>query len=301
MPTTQNTVIDTVTFDNTQLCIIEHDDKPWLAAADLARALGYSDQRSITKVYSRNEDEFSDEMTMVVKLTTSADYGGSIQKTARIFSPRGCHLIAMFARTEKAKLFRKWVLDVLEHYQFGDGHGTPVFAVDEPHTLDGHMPSILPIKFNGDDVPFTFYGGRYWLNAYNLGRLVGMEDHKANKRIKEIWYRNKNDMPEDGSRLITWCRIGRTSGERVFDLTTSAIIANKAGKGDYGFAVMVWLQNLANNQAKHNNILPYDFYDHVCKAKALNQLMADHELGERAHIHGIIDGLLAAATPKIGK
>jgi hypothetical protein len=128
-----------------------------------------------------------------------------------------------------------------------------------------------------------------------------MEDHKANKLIKEIWYRNKNDMPEDGSRLITWCRIGRTSGERVFDLTTSAIIANKAGKGDYGFAVMVWLQNLANNQTKHNNILPYDFYDHVCKAKALNQLMADHELGERAHIHDIIDGLLDAAAPKISK
>lgn len=32
----------------------------------------------------------------------------------RIFSLRGCHLIAMFARTPVAKEFRKWVLDILD-------------------------------------------------------------------------------------------------------------------------------------------------------------------------------------------
>ncbi|MGC6299300.1 hypothetical protein ACMXZB_12455, partial [Pasteurella multocida] len=31
-----------------------------------------------------------------------------------IFSLRGCHLIAMFARTPIAKEFRKWVLDILD-------------------------------------------------------------------------------------------------------------------------------------------------------------------------------------------
>lgn len=32
----------------------------------------------------------------------------------RIFSLRGAHLIAMFARTQIAKEFRKWVLDILD-------------------------------------------------------------------------------------------------------------------------------------------------------------------------------------------
>lgn len=32
----------------------------------------------------------------------------------RIFSLRGCHLLAMFARTPVAKAFRRWVLDVLD-------------------------------------------------------------------------------------------------------------------------------------------------------------------------------------------
>ena len=35
-------------------------------------------------------------------------------REVRIFSLRGAHLIAMFARTAIAKQFRKWVLDVLD-------------------------------------------------------------------------------------------------------------------------------------------------------------------------------------------
>jgi len=40
---------------------------------------------------------------------------GDLQSETRIYSPRGCHLIAMLARTERAKAFRRWVLDVLDH------------------------------------------------------------------------------------------------------------------------------------------------------------------------------------------
>ena len=48
-----------------------------------------------------------------VKLTASGNY----KKTVRLFSPRGCHLIAIMAKTKMAKSFRKWVLDVLETYK----------------------------------------------------------------------------------------------------------------------------------------------------------------------------------------
>lgn len=50
-------------------------------------------------------------MTEVLNLTTSGNY----QKEVRIFSLRGAHLIAMFARTPVAKAFRKWVLDILDN------------------------------------------------------------------------------------------------------------------------------------------------------------------------------------------
>ncbi len=48
-------------------------------------------------------------MTALIELDTS----GGKQKV-RIFSLRGCHLLAMFARTAIAKQFRKWVLDILD-------------------------------------------------------------------------------------------------------------------------------------------------------------------------------------------
>ena len=109
---TQNAPAPTVhlTFEGTDLTIIDYDGQPWLSSTNLARALGYSSSRSVSQIYDRNKDEFSDEMTVVLKLSTT----GNIPSDTRVFSPRGCHLLAMFARTEKAKHFRKWVLDVLD-------------------------------------------------------------------------------------------------------------------------------------------------------------------------------------------
>ncbi|HHE8893230.1 TPA: P22AR C-terminal domain-containing protein [Haemophilus influenzae] len=64
---------------------------------------------AVMKIYGRNADEFTPEMTALVEMQTA----GGLQKV-RIFSLRGAHLIAMFARTKVAKAFRKWVLDVLD-------------------------------------------------------------------------------------------------------------------------------------------------------------------------------------------
>ncbi|WP_187153367.1 hypothetical protein [Candidatus Arsenophonus triatominarum] len=49
-------------------------------------------------------------MTETLNLKVSGNY----EKTVRIFSLRGAHLVAMFARTPVAKEFRKWVLDILD-------------------------------------------------------------------------------------------------------------------------------------------------------------------------------------------
>ncbi|MBP8005871.1 MAG: hypothetical protein KAZ18_03110 [Acinetobacter sp.] len=92
----------------------QNDDQIWLTSSELANALGYVDIRSVTKIYNRYADEFSAGMCLVVNLATKGFGNGNSEKETRIFSLRGAHLIAMFARTPVAKEFRKWVLDILD-------------------------------------------------------------------------------------------------------------------------------------------------------------------------------------------
>ncbi|HHE3628786.1 TPA: Bro-N domain-containing protein [Pasteurella multocida] len=103
-----------LTFQNTALATIQRNNQTYISASDLAKALQYADVRAISKIYNRNEDEFTPDMTSVVKLTTKGFGNGNSEKEVRIFSLRGAHLIAMFARTPIAKEFRKWVLDILD-------------------------------------------------------------------------------------------------------------------------------------------------------------------------------------------
>ena len=111
-------------FNEFSFTPVQHNDQPWIPARQLANALGYKDERSVHKIYERNKEEFSSMMSTVVNLTT-----GVMELPTRIFSLRGCHLLAMFARTPVAKAFRKWVLDVIEQY----GDRVPI---DHPVTLN---------------------------------------------------------------------------------------------------------------------------------------------------------------------
>lgn len=100
----------TLTFQNTTLSVINKNNHSFLTSNDLGTALGYSKPlQSVTNLYNSNADEFTAEMTALIELQTA---GGKQQ--VRVFSLRGAHLIAMFARTKVAKEFRKWVLDILD-------------------------------------------------------------------------------------------------------------------------------------------------------------------------------------------
>lgn len=108
-------------FENTELQVLDLDGHIWLTAADLSRGLGYARADEVARIYRRNKDEFSEDMTALIGLQTNESaeaanlaFSDNLQTQTRIFSARGCHLVAMLARTEKAKAFRKWVLDVLE-------------------------------------------------------------------------------------------------------------------------------------------------------------------------------------------
>ncbi len=123
-----------LTFNDVQFDVIDRNNQPWVRSPQIGEALGYTKGSiSIAKLYESHADEFNDAMTAVITLPTE----GGPQDT-RIFSLRGCHLLAMFARTPVAKAFRKWVLDVLDMLAASD-HPAP-----QPQpTTDGPLTPAL--------------------------------------------------------------------------------------------------------------------------------------------------------------
>ena len=104
-----------LTFNEISFTPITHQNSLWIRATELARALGYSNENLVSRIYKRNAEEFTEDMTQVIEISAEDRFGllGSAGR-CRIFSLRGCHLLAMFARTPVAKAFRRWVLDVLD-------------------------------------------------------------------------------------------------------------------------------------------------------------------------------------------
>lgn len=99
-------------FQDVNFSVIPRDGEPWLRVHQIADAFGYTAARTLNVLYNRNKEEFTSLMTAVVELDTP---GG--RQPVRIFSLRGAHLLGMFARTDRAKEFRHWVLNILEQYQ----------------------------------------------------------------------------------------------------------------------------------------------------------------------------------------
>lgn len=111
-----NNEVMALSFNGNDLNPVEREGQIWMTSADLTKALGYADEKSVNRIFNRNKDEFTSNMTQTIEgvnLTSSLKTKGLTVKT-RIFSLRGCHMIAMFARTKIAKDFRKWVLDILD-------------------------------------------------------------------------------------------------------------------------------------------------------------------------------------------
>lgn len=105
-----------LSFNNQPIPTISHNGQIWLTSAELAKALEYAHENAVTKIFNRNKEEFTDKMTAILPTQTgSLGESSGLQREQRIFSLRGCHLLAMFSRTEIAKQFRVWVLDILDN------------------------------------------------------------------------------------------------------------------------------------------------------------------------------------------
>lgn len=167
--------MNALTFRSTHFDVIDRNGQPWLRSQQIAVALGYSDGSSINRIYARHADEFTDDMTASVSLT---DPNGDPQET-RIFSPRGCYALGMFARTRNAAEFRRWVLDVLE----GKAAVPPAPTFEEPPAQKA-LPERIPVRKIGD---LSFFSKRepcnslWWSYPAHLKELPWSEGCKVGR------------------------------------------------------------------------------------------------------------------------
>lgn len=143
-------------FRETKFTPVKHNGQIWLTSKELARALDYKNTKSIANLYNENEDEFTSGMSLVIDSVTNGINSSSRRLKIRIFSLRGAHLIAMFARTPVAKEFRRWVLDILDR-ETGDPIATPVSPVpshpSEVHAFCDDYANRTEIIFYQDFKP----------------------------------------------------------------------------------------------------------------------------------------------------
>ena len=125
-----------LTFKSHKLNPVIINGYPHLGVSQIATALQYSQPQRVIEMYTRHADEFSADMSF---LTTTDTAGGKQQ--IRVFSLRGCHLLAMFSKTPVAKEFRKWVLDLIEsRYSVAD---KPVLVSEHTRALPSGKREIV--------------------------------------------------------------------------------------------------------------------------------------------------------------
>lgn len=176
-----------LTFQSTAFDVVVREGQPWIRLPQIGVALGYENPYKVQQVYDRNKEEFTDRMTAVVKL----DSAGGAQDT-RLFSLRGAHLLAMFARTAKAAEFRRWVLDVLDREVEQPAPApVPRLALTGAAQLAAEVQAEALARLAGDD---WLEGGR-WLLSF-----VGDEYRPGEYRphVKRL---------EAGTFVTTWRRL----------------------------------------------------------------------------------------------
>lgn len=84
-----------VIFNNHSFDVINKDNELWIKSSDLARAIGYSQENAVTKIYNRHSDEFSASMTKIMDVSKlgipekSIGYDMNLKNDIRFFSLRG--------------------------------------------------------------------------------------------------------------------------------------------------------------------------------------------------------------------
>jgi phage anti-repressor protein len=154
-------------FGDTHFNIADRNGQVWLRLSEIEEALGYANKgKGLSTIFHRNSSEFTESMTALVKLPDlhPRNEGAGQIREIRVFSLRGAHLLAIFARTEKAKEFRRWVLDVLDREVAGRYETPQPAAQPDPVPAPANLLPGLNVS-----------EGDFFLAAYRaLGRENGM-------------------------------------------------------------------------------------------------------------------------------
>lgn len=248
-------------FNNTPLSIINLNNQIWITSSELARALNYSDQSSVNRIYSRYQYEFTNKMTSSVKLT---DQNQQL-KEVRVYSLRGAHLIAMFSRTEIAKQFRQWVLDILDNET--QKTTPPPATLPVPAPVEPTDAKIETVKFYDHEIDVIFYENLPYLIVKQISDNIGINYSTSREQIQK-----RNDvnhslkyikLPTNGgtqrylclplSMLNVWLQKLVPSRTKVGDMLLRYqsecfnYLFNHFAKNGYKKIVPVMINNLADN------------------------------------------------------
>ncbi len=121
-----------VQFYEQELKLVSYENQLWFSSVDIAKALNFSKDNAVTKIYNNHKSEFTNEMTCLPK-----------SGKQRIFNREGAWLIGMFARTPKAAEFRKWVLKVLGAVADGQQADKSVIVSEHTRALPSGKKEIV--------------------------------------------------------------------------------------------------------------------------------------------------------------
>lgn len=164
--------------------VTQNDGQIWLTSTELAKALGYSRTDKVSNLYNAHKDEFTSNMTLTLDLGVKGFGNGNSKKAVRIFSLRGCHLLAMFAKTEVAKQFRKWVLDILDKEVGQPVMVRPTISIEQQKAIR----TAIAKRCQQNSLHYqTIYNALY--EQFNIPRyteLLAMDFEKAIKFISSV-------------------------------------------------------------------------------------------------------------------
>lgn len=164
-------------FNNIPLSIINLNNQIWITSNELSKALQYSNSKAVTMIYNKYSDEFTHCMSQVLESSTSGNY----IKKVRIFSLRGAHLIAMFSRTEIAKEFRKWVLDILDK----ETQKTTPQPSTTPIPIEPTDAQIETVKFYDQEIDVIFHENLPYIIVKQISDNIGLNYTTARDRIQK--------------------------------------------------------------------------------------------------------------------
>lgn len=163
---------------------IQKDGRLWMSAAMLGSCLGYSEPRiSIFNVYHRNKEEL-EPFQGVIKMITS----GGAQKV-QVFDQQGCYIIAMLAKTDEAKRFRRALglflkelhVKKVEYYQFQHELETMRLQVSKQKLQQFYGSSPV---FKSENKLTRLLELRNYLSVKELGRVFNVSRSHISKALR---------------------------------------------------------------------------------------------------------------------